>query len=736
MLLDARHGCPPSGDRLVRRGQLIARLAQSRDVPLVAVIAPAGYGKTSLLSEWLREDDRPSVWLTLEERHNDPIHLVWEMARALERIEPIEPDLLGALAAGDDPSTSGSLLSRLVWSLEDRRDPLVVVIDDVHMLDAQGSSKVIESVAEHLPHGSQLALASRTEPPLHLGRLRAQHALLELRTEDLAMDRVEAAELLHDAGLELAASDVQSLTDRAEGWPVGLYLAAVSVRDEDDLDAALARFAGDDHVVTEYLWDEFLNGLPKDAVEFLVRSSILETLHGPLCDAVLERSGCAPLLDALGQGNLLITPLDRGREWYRVHTLLRETLRGALRRKDVDCEVELHRRASGWYAAHGDLDSAIGHAVAAGDARRVGELLWENMPRYVTQGRNDMVQNWLGGFAPAEIASHPPLAAVAAHSYLAIGDIRQAEHWGLAAAGGLARIGTDQAVASLPAGVAIIEAAVGRNGIVPMGRDAARAYELEEEDSPWRSVCCLFLGVADHLAGDRPHARAHLEEGVHRSAVESPNIEALCLAQLATITVEEGDWEAGIALIDRALAQLDCHGLASYPTSALVFAVSAAVRSRLGHVDEGKRDLRRATHLMGMLGDFIPWYEAETRIVLARAALALVDVGMARALLAEASHLARRVPDATVFRVWLDEVWEQVDNAATAALAGPAALTMAELRILRFLPTHLTFREIAARLHVSANTVKTQAHAVYRKLSVSSRSEAVERARSIGLLDS
>jgi LuxR family transcriptional regulator, maltose regulon positive regulatory protein len=212
-------------------------------------------------------------------------------------------------------------------------------------------------------------------------------------------------------------------------------------------------------------------------------------------------------------------------------------------------------------------------------------------------------------------------------------------------------------------------------------------------------------------------------------------VEMLCLSQLAMITIEEGDWDRGVDLIARAVRQVERHDLSSYPASALTFAVSADVRSHVGHVDEGKRDARRAAHLLTRLGDFIPWYEAETRIMLARAALRLADIGAARALLAQASQLARLVPDAVVFGGWLEETWDLVDSAATAALAGPATLTMAELRILRFLPTHLSFREVGARLHVSTNTVKTQAHAVYRKLGVSSRSEAVSRAADIGLLD-
>jgi LuxR family maltose regulon positive regulatory protein len=709
MVLDLQRGRPPSRDGLIQRSRLIAKLRHDPDVPLLAIIAPAGYGKTSLLWEWLGMEDRPSAWVTLQPRHNDPLMLRRDVVGALGEVEGLGEGFGAAL-----------------------------VLDDFHELHHPDALLTVAEIAEHLPAGVQLALISRTEPPLQLGRLRAHHAICELRSEDLSMNHAEASELLHLAGLELADSEVESLRQRTEGWPAGLYLAALSLQDDqDDLGAALDRFAGDDHVVVEYLRDEYLCELSPEASELLTRTAILPALHGPLCDALLGRSGSTSLLEDLARANLLLSPLDRSHEWYRCHGLLRDALLRELRREDPRGEltIELHRRASAWYADHDDLDSSIQHAVAAGDAQRAGELLWENLPRYLTRGRTTMVQRWLDRFSSAQIAAEPSLAAVAAHTSLASGDIRMAEHWGLAAAGGLARAIMPPAIASLPAGVAIIEAAVGRHGVLPMGRDAARAYELEPQDSPWRSLCCLFLGVSGHLAGDRALAREHLEEGVHRSAVQAPNIEALCLVQLATITAEEGDWQAGAALVDRAVSQVDSHGLGAYPTSALIFAVSAAVRSHIGHVDEGKRDLHRATRLLTLLGDFIPWYEAEARIALARAALQLADVRLARTLLAEASHLARRVPDATVFRAWLDEIWEQVDTAAASALPGPAALTMAELRILRFLPTHLSFREIGLRLHVSTNTVKTQAHAVYRKLGVCTRSQAVTRAGEIGLLD-
>ena len=739
VVLERQRGCPPSRDGLIQRSRLLAMLRRDPGVPLLTLVAPAGYGKTSLLWEWIAHEERLSAWVTLGERHEDSLLLLREVADALAQAGLLAPavDLLDELDTAD-PDVYGTVIPGLCDAMAHLDRGVVVVLDDLHVLDnSPHARRVVAGILERLPAGAQLALASRTEPQLRLGRMRAHRAVCELRFADLAMDDAEARELLRVTGIELADSDVELLGQRTEGWPAGLYLAALSLRDQEDLDVALARFAGDDHVVLDYLRDEYLSELSREAIELLTRCAILPALHGPLCDAVLERSGSTSLLDALARSNLLLGPLDRSHEWYRCHGLLRDALLRELRREDPQGEltIELHRRASAWHADHGDLDSSIEHAVAARDAHRAGELLWENLPHYVTHGQNPLVQGWLEQFSSTQIAADPSLAAVAAHSSLASGDIRMAEHWGLVAAGGLARSVAPATVASLPAGVAIIEAAVGRHGVVPMGRDAARAYALEPQDSPWRSLCCLFLGVSDHLAGDRALAREHLEEGVHRSAVEAPNIEALCLAQLATITSEEGDWQSGAELVDRAVTQVDRHGLGGYPTSALIFAVSAAVRSHIGHVDEGKRDLGRAMRLMTMLGDFIPWYEAETRIALARAALQLADIRLARTLLAEASHLARRVPDATVFRAWLDEIWEQVDTAATSALSGPAALTMAELRILRFLPTHLSFREIGLRLHVSTNTVKTQAHAVYRKLGVSSRSEAVTRAGEIGLLD-
>jgi LuxR family maltose regulon positive regulatory protein len=735
MSLAVKNGFPLSREGLVRRPRLLEKLADGRNAALVTIVAPAGYGKTCLLAEWAEKDPRPDIFLSLDSRYEDPLLLARDLLYALDGLGPPDARLWEALAELESDSGVAAILPLLAAMLEARADPLVLILDNADPLISLGALQLLDTVAEHLPSGSQLVLAARARPALPLGRLRAHGSLLELGVRDLAVTRVEAASLFRAAGVRVGPDVLDVLLRRTEGWMTGLYLAALCAREESDCEAALMRFAGDDHVVADYLRDEFLSGLDPEELEFLVEASILDQLAGPVCDAVLQTSGSGRLLRHLADCGLPLWPIDRSHEHYRPHQLLRDMLLGELRNSHPEREVQLHLRACSWYTEHGELDSAVTHAVAARAPRLAGDLLWEHLPRCLAAGRNELVQDWLERFSPAELSTHPTLALTAAHSALARGDLREAEHWGLVGAAALARSRTPATVASLPAGVAVIEAAVGRRGMAPMGRDAARADALEAQDSPWRAIFSLLQGVAEHLTGDPVQAREHLQDGIHLSCLAASPVETLCLSQLAMIAVEEGDWDQGADLIGRAIQQIERHDLSSYPTSALTFAISADVRSRVGHVDEGKRHARRAAHLLAGISDFIPWYEAETRIALARAALRLADIRTARALLAQASQLARRVPDAVVFGGWLDDTWGLLDSAAIGALAGPAALTIAELRILRFLPTHLSFREIGERLHVSTNTVKTQAHAVYRKLDVSSRSGAVARAAEIGLLD-
>jgi LuxR family transcriptional regulator, maltose regulon positive regulatory protein len=692
------------GEGLVARARLVRRLAEVHDIALALLVAPAGYGKTTTLLEWAQHDERPFAWVALHRADDDAEHLRASIARAT------------------DPLTG-------------RGREFVLVLDDVHVLRSREAIDVLTALIEDPPAGAQLALASRCEPPLPVGRLRAHREVLELTPRDFVMTRGEAAALLELAGAELTAADVDALVRRTEGWPAGLYLAAVSVRDQPDTTAAIARFGGDDRVVSDYVADSLLSELTAEEVTFLQRTSVLDRLSGPLCDAVLLETGSAERLRDLARANALVVPLDRTDEWYRYHGLLAQMLRAQLRRREPELEGELHRRASHWHADHGDVDAAIRHAAAAGDVRLAGDLLWTNAFRYIPQGHIATVRRWLGRFTDEQVAGYAPLALVAANAHLADGDRGHAEHWTAAAARALDSLPARRRPPAVEAGVAAMRAAIARDGVQRMRDDAARAYALDAQDSPARSMDRLLEGTACHLLGARDRAYELLEEGSRRGVVGAPSVNALCLSQLALLALDRDDWALATELAARARSQIERFRLAAYPTMSLVLAVAALTQAQRGRVQAATEDCAEATRLLDTMDDFAPWYVAEVRIVLARAALRLSDLAGARALVEGAALAVRATPDAPVLAAWHEDASAQVDAYATSAIMTPATLTTAELRILALLPTHLSFREMGSRLYVSPNTVKTQAQAVYRKLDASSRSDAVARANELGLLE-
>ena len=570
------------------------------------VVAPAGYGKSTVLAQWSDQDPRPFAWLTLDDGDNDPLQLVASIASAVDAM-----GLTPARQSGDGgPAT-------LMHSLETATGPFVLVLDDADRLRNPDSLSVLTAIVDHLPRRSQLALASRSQPGMPVGRLRAHRKVFELHHADLAMTPSEAGQLLADAGVATAPRDVETLVERTEGWAAGLYLAALSGTDTRGPHTNVERFGGDDPLVADYVRDEILTALAPKEVGFLVRASVLEQLSGPVCDEVLGRSRSAPLLSALERSSLPLFPAD-GVDCYRLNPLLAQALRVELRRTEPEIERELHRRAAAWYADRGDVDRAAHHAVSARDAGLTGTILWAHLPSYAAYGRNAAIQSWLAAFSDEEIAAHPSLSLVAAHSWLVSGDRNRAEHWTGAAA---RQTGGRTGSPWLEAGVAIMHAAIAAEGIARMGEDAALAYALLENADPWRSSGCLLQGVASHLTGDLGGARTQLEEGARRGAVAAPSVQALCLAQLALVALDEDDWMDGEALAARARAQVERFGLSEYPGSTLVYAVSAVLRAQRGRVDEATIDLRHATDLASKLCDVAPWYEAEVRIALARAAL-------------------------------------------------------------------------------------------------------------------
>ena len=686
---------------LVRRPALVRRLSDAEDTRVTVLVAPPGYGKTTLLREWSERDDRRFVWLCAADLSSSAV--VWTAPAADD-----------ALAGGDEP--------------------IVLAIDEADRVHPVILGELVESILPQLPRGSTLALACRTEPELPLGRLRAHHELIEVRHADLALTTAEVERVLRAGGLhDDDPATAETIARRTEGWAVGVYLATLSLHARGDAPDRAREFGGSDHLVAEYLHDEVLSTVSPATLTFMVRSSVLDELSGPACDAVLERDGSARTLSRLARANLFLQPVDSAHERFRWHPMFRETLQSVLRRTEPERLPELHGRAGVWLQDRGDVDGAIDHAVAAGDATRAGDLLISNVVGYLGHGQVGMVRQWLGEFSDERVAADPRLALAAAHAALAVGDANRAQHWRLAA-GELDGAPASPGGRSVGAGVALVEALSPRAGLAAIGAIASRAYEVEGEGGAWRPLACLLRGVALHLGGRRDAAIEFLDEGMQCGRDLTPVTAAMCVAQRATIAVEAGDWETATELTDRALSELDARGLVDEPTFALLFAAAAAARAHAGRSDEAKRDLRRGIDALTDLGEFVPWYGAQARILLAQASLGLADIVRARTLLAEASRYARRCQDVAIFTHWLDDAWAHIDTLAETSLSGPSSLTIAELRILRFLPSHRSFKEIAVQLGVSANTVKTQAHAVYRKLGAASRSEAVARASQAGLL--
>jgi LuxR family transcriptional regulator, maltose regulon positive regulatory protein len=338
---------------IVARAALVDRLLASHRVPVVSVVAPAGYGKTTLLSQWAEQRGR-TAWVSLDERDNDPEILLACAAAALDRVEGIDPALLRTRWLGG-PSIAATAVTRLAGAMSAMTEPVALVLDHLEQVSNQDCRDAIAELALHLPVGSQLAIATRSAPPLPMARLRAARDLVEVGADDLAMDASEACVLLEAAGVQIDDADQGQLIERTEGWPVGLYLAALAIKAGGPEENAGLRFSGDDRLMVDYLRSELLSRLSEGEVSFLTRTSVLERMCGPLCDSVLGASGSAARLAALEGSNLLLVALDRRAEWYRYHHLLQDLLGAELRRREPEVVPQLHLRAATWYEANGLL---------------------------------------------------------------------------------------------------------------------------------------------------------------------------------------------------------------------------------------------------------------------------------------------------------------------------------------------------------------------------------------------
>jgi LuxR family transcriptional regulator, maltose regulon positive regulatory protein len=706
---------PPSGARMpVSRGALVDRLVAERPRRLTLLDAPAGWGKTTLLAEWLADsrESRRFAWFTIDRSDNDAVRFWAYAIAALRAAQPaIGVEAAASLGvSGTDPRDI--VLPELINELANVDEGLVLVLEDYHLVQSAEIHAAVAFLIEHMPPTLEVAIATRSDPPLPLARMRARGELLEFRATELAFSRAETDVLLTGVlGEALPAEALDLLVGRTEGWAAGLYLAALSLAGREDRRGFVEELVlGDRHIV-DYLGGEVLDGLDEDTRSFLLETSVLDRLSGPLCDAVTRRDDSTRRLDEIERANLFLVPLGARRGWYRYHHLFGELLRQELAHVDPQSVPDLHLRAATWLATEGSIDDAIRHACAAGDQTLAAELVITHWRAAFNRGELATVDRWLDELPEAIVSGDPDLALARAWVAMDRGRAREAERWLEGATSG----GSGEA--------AVLHAVLCfKLGKVTHAQRVARdALSIAAPDSPLGlPVAYCMLGIADYYLGELDAAADALEEGARLSVRgENPLARIYALGYLALVRIAQADPESARLSADEALT------LASGPplTEHFVLATALLADARLTPEQE----------------------QLEHALALARRGAAPVEIAAVQLALGEYLRDPATLRDARATLAECEDPGRlpELIEAAERALRGrrPGArrqiagdLSDRELAVLRLMPSESSLREIAQTLYLSQNTIKTHTRSIYRKLGASSREQAVVRGRELGLL--
>ena len=635
---------------IVDRPLPIDGLLAAVHAPVVLVSAPAGYGKTTLLALWRARDERPFAWVSLDAGDNDPVALVAAVLGALDPVLALDRALAEALAV-PEPPLEEVVLPSLVNACADAGRAFVLVLDDLHLVTDERSHAAIGYLAQRLPTGCQLALATRTEPALPLASLRAHGRLGEVRAAELSLRDAEAEALLAAAGVRLTDDRVARLLERTEGWPAAMYLAALSLRGRSQPEQFVDRFAGTSRHLADFLTEDVLGRQPDDVIDFLLHTCVLEELTGPLCDALTGGTGADATLRELERTNLFVVPLDQERLAYRYHHLFAQYLRAELARREPELVGELHRRAWRWYREHGLVGRAVAHAQACGDFDVAAELVAAEWLAMSVGGRGETLRSWVAGFDDVQIEGHAPLAIAAAWVTALAGERERSARFADAAQRGSWDGAMPDGSASLESALAIMSGAFGLGGLSSMGAAAQRAVDLEPATSPWRPLALFILGVARTLQGELAAARDVLDEAVELAGGET-TISAASLAYLAVIALQKGDDEAAWHHAQRSHAIVERPGLRNYLPSVCTYAVVANLLSRRGDLDGAAVAIERANELLPRLTEAYWWLMIEMRIRLAPVLAVLGRREEAARRLEEAEALLAARDDAGTLHDW------------------------------------------------------------------------------------
>ena len=719
---------------LVERPQLIGELEAGRTRRLTVVSAPTGFGKTSVLTEWGAASPARFAWVSLDEGDGDASRFWSYVVAAVEGAAPELPGTAGRRLRGAGVAIADEVLPVLVNELTTLTQPLVLVLDDYHVIAAEDVHAGVNYLLERLGPDVHVVIATQMSPPLRLGRLRAHGELNEYRAEQLRFTEAEVAALLNGThGLRLAPEEVDGLHRRTEGWVAGLNLVALSRRDTGDRAAFMAGMPVDDHFLVDYLWDEVVARQTPETRDFLMRTAVLERLSSSLCDSVVARRDSADMLAALERSNLFVVPLDAERRWFRYHTLFRAMLVRQLERFAPEAVADLHRRASAWFSDHGDLHGTIEHAICAGDVHVAADALRRHWLALYSGGQSSELIAWIDRLPAETLAGYPELALARAGVARATGRIDEVDPW-LDLAERLAREAKDERERrELLAGVAR-QRAMRRLSLADVGeavRLARAAVALRPEDSPEAVSERFFLAVCLFWTGSTRECETLLR--AYLGAVEPGEQDVrrvFALALLALAHAARGELERAELLAEQALATSLARGLSEHPPTEIVYVASGIVRLAREDVEGAEERLEHAATLARRGGDRIEI--AQSLLWLGRCRARAGDAGgAADALDAARAELAgARVPGLVKVAQDLEA---EIGDAPRRERVDGAALAPADLRVLELLPSDLSYREIADRLAIPLDSVYAHGRHIRHVLHVLTRDEAVTAARRLEL---
>ena len=722
---------PPVREETIPRERLLERLRSGSDRSLTLVACPAGFGKTTLLAAWCQAEAarKPVAWLTLDEGDNDPV-VLW--SHAIEALRRASPAVASAAPAHTVVTpVVDVVLPRLVNEL-DGLGEITLILDDFHRLSSVPARQSITWFVEHAPPGVQLVLASRTEPILPVAALRAHGELLELRAGDLRFTPGEADAFLNGRlGLGLAPEDVEALVGKTEGWPAGLYLAALSLQHAGDRHAFVRRFGGSNQHVIDFLVTEVLQAHDPPAQALMLRTSILERLSGPLCDAVLEQEGSAAMLDALSRTNLFLAPLDDEGGWYRFHHLFAQLLLVELERCEPGLAPVLHRRAYAWHRDYGTTGEAIQHAIAAGAYAEAAELIQGSWISYANTCRYDTVLAWLRGLPDEVLDGDVQLLLVQAW-VLSLSAEREEAALAIAAVerlGGLGAGPLPDGFSSGEASLTMLRACFPWGDVGAQLENGRRAAELEGPGSPWRPLACWAVGTGLYFRGEPDEADRWFAESAALAAASAQWLAGeASLAYRSWVAGERGRLDEQRVLAETAAEFVREHGTGQIiGVAPLALGVSLAARGRSG---EALPLIERGVAFSRTFGQ--PIQLANALLGQAPVLRALGEHQRAADAIAEARFILGSCPDPGILTGRLAALGRPPQ--VPPVQSGDQELTQQESRVLKLLRGDLSERDIGRELYVSHSTVHSHVRAIYRKLAVSTRAAALERGRELGLL--